>query len=153
MGGGTELSLACRYRIASRDPSTKIGLPEVMLGIHPGWGGSARLPRLIGATDALPIMLTGKALSAEAARSLGVVDSLTSPELLLEGSRGLIRHPRQQRPMAARESLGDEYLAGADPRADRPQADRGESAARPISGAIRADRSLAPRRFRASRSA
>ncbi|HSJ42309.1 MAG TPA: enoyl-CoA hydratase-related protein, partial [Xanthobacteraceae bacterium] len=75
MGGGTELSLACRYRIATRDPSTKIGLPEVMLGIHPGWGGSARLPRLIGATDALPIMLTGKALSAEAARALGVVDS------------------------------------------------------------------------------
>jgi 3-hydroxyacyl-CoA dehydrogenase/enoyl-CoA hydratase/3-hydroxybutyryl-CoA epimerase len=94
MGGGTELSLACRYRIASRDPSTKIGLPEVMLGIHPGWGGSARLPRLIGATDALPIMLTGRTLSAEAARSLGVVDSLTSPELLLEGAKELIRHPR-----------------------------------------------------------
>ena len=101
MGGGTELSLACRYRIASRDPSTKIGLPEVMLGIHPGWGGSARLPRLIGATDALPIMLTGKALSAEAARSLGVVDTLTSPELLLEGAKELIRHPRQ-RPFAQR---------------------------------------------------
>ncbi len=94
MGGGTELSLACRYRIASRDPSTKIGLPEVMLGIHPGWGGTARLPRLIGATDALPIMLTGKALSAEAAKSLGVVDSLTSPELLLEGAKELIRHQR-----------------------------------------------------------
>ena len=101
MGGGTELSLACRYRIATRDPSTKIGLPEVMLGIHPGWGGSARLPRLIGATDALPIMLTGKALSAEAARSLGVVDTLTSPELLLEGAKELIRHPRQ-RPFAQR---------------------------------------------------
>jgi 3-hydroxyacyl-CoA dehydrogenase/enoyl-CoA hydratase/3-hydroxybutyryl-CoA epimerase len=101
MGGGTELSLACRYRIASRDPSTKIGLPEVMLGIHPGWGGSARLPRLIGATDALPIMLTGKALSAEAARSLGVVDTLTSPELLVEGAKELIRHPRQ-RPFAQR---------------------------------------------------
>jgi len=101
MGGGTELSLACRYRIASRDPSTKIGLPEVMLGIHPGWGGSARLPRLIGATDALPIMLTGKALSAEAARSLGVVDALTSPELLVEGAKELIRHPRQ-RPFAQR---------------------------------------------------
>ena len=101
LGGGTELSLACRYRIASRDPSTKIGLPEVMLGIHPGWGGSARLPRLIGATDALPIMLTGKALSAEAARSLGVVDTLTSPELLVEGAKELIRHPRQ-RPFAQR---------------------------------------------------
>jgi len=68
MGGGTEMALACRYRVASRDPKTKIGLPEVMLGIIPGWGGTARLPRLIGATDALPLMLTGKALSAEAAK-------------------------------------------------------------------------------------
>jgi 1,4-dihydroxy-2-naphthoyl-CoA synthase len=49
MGGGTELALACRYRIAADDDTTRIGLPEVMLGIHPGWGGSARLPRLIGA--------------------------------------------------------------------------------------------------------
>jgi 3-hydroxyacyl-CoA dehydrogenase/enoyl-CoA hydratase/3-hydroxybutyryl-CoA epimerase len=96
MGGGTELSLACRYRIATRDASTRIGLPEVMLGIHPGWGGTARLPRLIGATDALPIMLTGKTLSAEAAKSLGVVDALTSPELLLEGAKELVRHPRQR---------------------------------------------------------
>ena len=96
MGGGTEISLACRYRVATRDPSTKIGLPEVMLGIHPGWGGSARLPRLIGATEALPIMLTGKALSAEAALSLGVVDRLTSPELLVETAKEMIRHPRQR---------------------------------------------------------
>ena len=93
MGGGTELSLACRYRVASRDSSTKIGLPEVMLGIHPGWGGTARLPRLIGATQALPIMLTGRALSAEAARSLGVVDALASPELLLDCAKEQIRHP------------------------------------------------------------
>jgi 3-hydroxyacyl-CoA dehydrogenase/enoyl-CoA hydratase/3-hydroxybutyryl-CoA epimerase len=94
MGGGTELSLACRYRVATRDPKTKIGLPEVMLGIIPGWGGTARLPRLIGATDALPIMLTGKALSAEAAKSLGLVDVLTSSELLVESAKELIRHGR-----------------------------------------------------------
>ena len=53
MGGGTELSLACRYRVASRDPSTRIGLPEVKLGIFPGWGGSSRLPYLVGAPLAL----------------------------------------------------------------------------------------------------
>jgi 3-hydroxyacyl-CoA dehydrogenase/enoyl-CoA hydratase/3-hydroxybutyryl-CoA epimerase len=94
MGGGTEMSLACRYRVATRDPKTKIGLPEVMLGIIPGWGGTARLPRLIGATDALPIMLTGKALSAEAAKSLGLVDVLTSSELLVESAKELIRHGR-----------------------------------------------------------
>jgi 3-hydroxyacyl-CoA dehydrogenase/enoyl-CoA hydratase/3-hydroxybutyryl-CoA epimerase len=94
MGGGTEMSLACRYRVATRDPKTKIGLPEVMLGIIPGWGGTARLPRLIGATDALPIMLTGKALSAEAAKALGLVDVLTSSELLVESAKELIRHGR-----------------------------------------------------------
>jgi len=101
MGGGTEMSLACNYRVATRDPKTKIGLPEVMLGIIPGWGGTARLPRLIGATDALPVMLTGKALSAEAAKSLGLVDVLTSSELLVEGAKELIRH-RRTRPFAQR---------------------------------------------------
>ncbi len=101
MGGGTEMALACRYRVATRDPSTKIGLPEVMLGIHPGWGGSARLPRLIGAPDALQLMLTGKAVGAEQARSLGIVDKLTAPELLVETAKELIRHP-SQRPFVQR---------------------------------------------------
>ncbi len=101
MGGGTEMALACRYRIATRDPGTKIGLPEVLLGIHPGWGGSARLPRLIGAPQALQLMLTGKAVSAEQAKSLGLVDALTSPELLIESAKELIRHPHA-RPMAQR---------------------------------------------------
>ncbi|RBK00122.1 3-hydroxyacyl-CoA dehydrogenase, partial [Xanthomonas oryzae pv. oryzae] len=52
MGGGTEIALACRYRVASDDGSTRVGLPETKLGIFPGWGGSARLPRLIGAPAA-----------------------------------------------------------------------------------------------------
>ena len=68
MGGGTEISLACRYRVASHDPSTRIGLPEVKLGIYPGWGGSARLPRLVGAPAAMDLMLTGRTLSASAAQ-------------------------------------------------------------------------------------
>ncbi len=101
MGGGTEMSLACRYRIATRDPKTKIGLPEVMLGIIPGWGGTARLPRLIGATDALQLMLTGRALSAANAKSLGVVDQLTSPELLVAAAKEMIAHP-PARPFAQR---------------------------------------------------
>ena len=53
MGGGLELALACNYRIATDDKSTRIGLPEVMLGIHPGWGGTVRLPKLIGGFHAL----------------------------------------------------------------------------------------------------
>ncbi len=101
MGGGTEMALACRYRVATRDPSTKIGLPEVMLGIHPGWGGTARLPRLIGAPEALQLMLTGKALGAEQAKAMGIVDVLTSPELLLETAKEQIRHPHG-RPLVQR---------------------------------------------------
>jgi 3-hydroxyacyl-CoA dehydrogenase/enoyl-CoA hydratase/3-hydroxybutyryl-CoA epimerase len=101
MGGGTELILACRQRIAVDDEKTKIGLPEVMLGIHPGWGGTARLPRLIGATEAMPIMLTGRALSAKRALNMGVVDRLCRPEELLAEAKHLLRRP-QQRPFALR---------------------------------------------------
>ena len=101
MGGGTELTLACRFRVASRDASTRIALPEVKLGIFPGWGGSARLPRLIGAPAALELMLTGRAASAANARALGLVDELTSPELLVEAAKELIRHPRT-RPLRQR---------------------------------------------------
>ncbi|MDO1528712.1 3-hydroxyacyl-CoA dehydrogenase NAD-binding domain-containing protein [Fulvimonas sp. R45] len=101
MGGGTELVLACRQRIAADDDRTKIGLPEVMLGIHPGWGGTARLPRLIGAPDALPAMLTGKPLSAKRALALGVVDRLARPDELLAGAKALLRRPAA-RPFARR---------------------------------------------------
>ncbi len=96
MGGGTEMSLACRYRVASRDPSTRIALPEVKLGIFPGWGGSARLPRLVGAPAALEMMLTGRNVSAANAKAMGLVDVLTSPELLVDAAKELIRHPRQR---------------------------------------------------------
>jgi 3-hydroxyacyl-CoA dehydrogenase / enoyl-CoA hydratase / 3-hydroxybutyryl-CoA epimerase len=101
MGGGTELILACNQRIAADDDKTKIALPEVMLGIHPGWGGTARLPRLIGAMDALPVMLTGKSLSAKRALALGVVDRLSRPEELLAEARLLLRRP-EPRPFARR---------------------------------------------------
>lgn len=101
MGGGTEMSLACRYRVASRDPSTRIGLPEVKLGIHPGWGGTARLPYLIGAPKALDVMLTGRTLSAESAKAIGFVDKITSPELLIETAKELIRQ-RPARPLSQR---------------------------------------------------
>lgn len=101
MGGGTELSLACRWRVAARDASTRIGLPEVKLGIFPGWGGSARLPRLIGAPAALELMLTGRTASAESAKAMGLVDALASPELLVETAKDMIRHPRT-RPLAQR---------------------------------------------------
>lgn len=101
MGGGTEISLACRYRIASRDEKTRIGLPEIKLGIYPGWGGSVRAPRLIGAPAAMDLMLTGRSVSASAARAMGLVDKVVEPALLLDeavklAQRGTTR-PLKQR--------------------------------------------------------
>lgn len=93
MGGGTELALACRMRVAARTPETRIALPEVQLGIHPGWGGTARLPRLIGAPKALAMMLTGRAASAERANAEGLVDRLAAPEVLLDEAKRLARQP------------------------------------------------------------
>jgi 3-hydroxyacyl-CoA dehydrogenase / enoyl-CoA hydratase / 3-hydroxybutyryl-CoA epimerase len=74
LGGGLELALACDYRVVCDDEPARIGLPEVLLGIHPGFGGSVRLTRLIGALSAMPIMLTGRSLNARRAKQLGVVD-------------------------------------------------------------------------------
>ena len=104
MGGGTELSLACTARVASNDDSTRIGLPEVKLGIYPGWGGSVRLPRLVGAPAAFDMMLTGRALSASAARGIGLVDAVTEPALMMNKAvefieRG-VRRPLKQRALA-----------------------------------------------------
>lgn len=76
LGGGLELALACRYRVAISDPKTKLGLPEVTLGIHPGWGGTVRLPRLIGALKAMDLMLTGKTVQAKVALKIGLVDAV-----------------------------------------------------------------------------
>ena len=84
MGGGTEIALACRYRIASRDEKTRIGLPEIKLGIYPGWGGSVRAPRLVGAPAAMDLMLTGRSLSASAAKAMGLVDRVVERDVLLE---------------------------------------------------------------------
>ncbi len=91
LGGGTELALACRYRVASSDPSTRIGLPETQLGIFPGWGGSARLPRLVGAPAAMDMMLTGRTLSASAARGIGLVDKVAAPAVLVDAAISLLQ--------------------------------------------------------------
>jgi enoyl-CoA hydratase/carnithine racemase len=71
MGGGTELALACRYRIAVDEPGTKFALPEVMLGIVPGWGGMLRLPQIVGPAAAMDMMLTGKNIDARAREENG----------------------------------------------------------------------------------
>lgn len=80
LGGGLELALACRYRIAVDAPSTKLGLPEVNLGIIPGFGGTQRLPRLIGLRSALGLMAAATRLPAAAAWRKGLADLLVPPE-------------------------------------------------------------------------
>jgi 3-hydroxyacyl-CoA dehydrogenase/enoyl-CoA hydratase/3-hydroxybutyryl-CoA epimerase len=94
MGGGTEISLACRYRVAATD--ARIGLPEIKLGIFPGWGGSARLPRLVGAPAAFDMMLTGRTLSATAARAIGLVDKVVEPAVLLDAAFEMLRRGTQR---------------------------------------------------------
>lgn len=80
LGGGLELSLACDYRVARDNSSTKIGLPEIKLGLIPGWGGTQRLPRVVGLSNALPLILTGKHLSGSEAFDIGLVDRAFAPE-------------------------------------------------------------------------
>lgn len=83
LGGGCELALACHARIASDDPKTALGLPEVQLGVLPGFGGSQRLPRLIGIAPALDLMLTGRHVNAYKAKRLGLVDEVVPKPILL----------------------------------------------------------------------
>jgi len=108
MGGGTELALACDYRIACDDDRTRIGLPEVKLGIHPGFGGVVRLTRMIPPHQALEIMLSGRALRAQAAARMGLVD-LAQPRRQLErAARQMLLNapqPRRQSRIGRLESL------------------------------------------------
>ena len=84
LGGGCEMSLACDYRIA--DTTCSIGLPEVKLGLIPGFGGTVRLPRVIGADNAVEWMSTGKAFKAEQAMAVGLIDAVVAPEHLREAA-------------------------------------------------------------------
>lgn len=76
LGGGTEIALACTCRVSDDDDRTRIGLPEVQLGILPGWGGTTRLPRLVGLRAALDLLLTGKPARVSKARRIGLVDQV-----------------------------------------------------------------------------
>ncbi|MGB8933342.1 MAG: fatty acid oxidation complex subunit alpha FadJ [Anaeromyxobacteraceae bacterium] len=87
LGGGLELALACTYRVASDDPKTVLGNPEVQLGLIPGAGGTQRLPRLVGLEAGLDLVLTGKSVKARKARKLGLVDETPPRELLLDVAR------------------------------------------------------------------
>lgn len=79
LGGGLELALACQYRIATKDRKTVLGVPEVLLGILPGAGGTQRLPKMVGVPAAFDMMLTGKNIRADKAKKMGLVDQLVEP--------------------------------------------------------------------------
>lgn len=90
LGGGLELALACDYRVADDATNTRIGLPEVKLGIHPGYGGSVRLTELIGVIPAMNVMLAGRTLSARAAKKVAIVDRIAPKRQLGRVVRDLI---------------------------------------------------------------
>ncbi len=90
LGGGTELALACRYRITRDDPGTRLGLPEVKLGIHPGWGGSARMVPLIGGIKAMDLILSGRSVDGRGARRMGLVDQVVPERHLRSAARKII---------------------------------------------------------------
>ena len=99
LGGGLELALACDYRIAESGAQVQIGLPEVRLGIHPGYGGSVRLPALVGDLKALRMMVTGKAVSGAEALKSGLVDAVVPRRQLHAAAREIIRRrPVPHRP-------------------------------------------------------
>ncbi len=102
LGGGLELALACRYRVAVDEPGTRLGLPEVMLGILPGWGGVKRLPRLVGGPAALDLMLSGKTVDARRAKRMGMVDEAVPPRIMDSTARGVLRArpPQRRLPLA-----------------------------------------------------
>ncbi|EXI74109.1 MAG: Fatty acid oxidation complex subunit alpha [Candidatus Accumulibacter sp. SK-11] len=104
LGGGLELALACRYLLVVDEPSTRMGLPEVMLGIVPGWGGMLRLPERIGPQAALDLMLTGKTIDAKKAKRLGLADDCVPPRVM-DGAAAMLvlaGQPRRRPPLGQR---------------------------------------------------
>ena len=105
LGGGLELALACRYLLAVDEPATKMGLPEVMLGIFPGWGGMLRLPQRVGPAVALDLMLTGKSLDAKRAKRMGLADECVPPRVMEPAARQLLLSGQPRRPLPALQRL------------------------------------------------
>lgn len=105
MGGGTELALACRYRIMDDGAKSKMALPEVMLGIVPGWGGAKRLPELIGAAQALDLMLTGRGVDGKKAKRMGLVDDVTPRRHFANAAKVFLAKPRAPHQPAFRDAI------------------------------------------------
>jgi len=118
VGGGLELILACHYRIATRDDTTRVGFPEVKLGIFPGFNGTARSIAKAGAVSAMQLMLTGSMIRSTVARGMGLIDELVaSPQQLRWAARKAVLQKRKSKPLATTSALMAQwpargYLAG-----------------------------------------
>src|SRR5438270_21641 len=96
LGGGCELAIICDYRVMSDSPRAQIGLPETKLGIFPAWGGTTKLPRLIGRAGALDIVLNGKTLDGKRAKRVGLVDEVVPPAILLDIAKQFSAKPKRR---------------------------------------------------------
>ncbi|MET0291620.1 MAG: 3-hydroxyacyl-CoA dehydrogenase NAD-binding domain-containing protein, partial [Steroidobacteraceae bacterium] len=126
LGGGLELALACTYRVGVDDGQLALGLPEVQLGIHPGFGGTVRTVRLLGVRAAMDLMLTGKTIRAERALKIGLVDKLVSAERADAECRALLAaRPPRHRPAWTERLLSSALVRGLlDPSLRRQVASR-----------------------------
>jgi len=111
MGGGVELAIACRYRVAVDQPGTRFALPEVMLGILPAWGGVMRLPRLVGPAAALDMLLTGRSVDARRAKRMGLVDAAVPPRIQENTARMMVLEaPRPRKLPLVQRLMGSALL-------------------------------------------
>ena len=121
LGGGLELALACRYLLAVDAPGTKMGLPEVMLGIFPGWGGMLRLPQRVGPAAALDLMLTGRTVDAKKAKKTGLADDCVPPRVMEMAARQLLMSGQPRRPLPLLQRILNGPLKGVVARGARKQ--------------------------------
>ena len=117
LGGGLEVALACRYRVAADDPGVTLGFPEVQLGVHPGFGGTVRSVQLVGPIAAMDLMLTGRTIRTDKALKIGLVDKVAPPSQLEEAAKQLALNPPAPRAMPFKikllnSAVGRAILAG-----------------------------------------
>ncbi len=110
LGGGLELALACRYRIASDAPTTRMGFPEMRLGLFPGYGGTVRSVRRIGALKAMPLMLSGRTLGAKQACRQGLVDWVVPQRQMSDAGRRILREQPEPRSPGLPQVLANHFL-------------------------------------------